>query len=230
MQDLSAFPDTQGSWIELRLAEGEGGIAAVRALLMELYAEPLCLLAAKRFALSVEEATDLVHDFFVARLPNADYFRRWRTSGRRLRQWLWAGLCYHHRDRRRAERLRTHASLEGELELVDPSALEPSEELERRFAVSLVRAALNRAERACAEEGLAEHWQVFARQARGETLRAIGAELGLSESQAHVRTRAARRRFVAALAELLEADGVPAAEVRRAIEELVGGGREPHEA
>ncbi|MBK9388032.1 MAG: hypothetical protein IPN34_24710 [Planctomycetes bacterium] len=215
------FPDTQRSWIEARLGEGDSGLAAVRHVLMQLYAGPLSSAASSRFGLSAENATDLVHGFFVTRLANPDYFRQWRESGRRLRHWLWGGLCFYRQEQRRVERRRAAEPLGDDYELADPSALDPGEELERSFAIALVRAAMQRAEDACCAEGLDEHWQVFARQARGETLRAIGAELGLSESQAHVRARAARRRFVAALGELLAADGVPPAEVRRAIEEMV---------
>jgi hypothetical protein len=221
MSTASEFPDTHRSWIEARLGEGEAGLAAVRHLLMQLYAGPLSSAASSRFGLSVESATDLVHGFFVARLSHPDYFRQWRESGRRLRHWLWGGLCFYRQEQRRTERRRAAEHLSDDLELADPSALDPCEELERSFAVALVRAAMQRAEQTCRAEGLDEHWQVFARQASGETLRAIGSELGLSESQAHVRTRAAKRRFVAALEDLLAADGVPPAEVKRAIEELV---------
>ena len=55
----------------------------------------------------------------------------------------------------------------------------------------------------------------------GKRLALIAEREGLTVNQAQVRLRAPQRRFVAALTELLVADGVPRAEVPRAIAELV---------
>jgi hypothetical protein len=215
----ASYPDTRRTWFLVRLESGAAGAAEARALVMELYAEPLRQTARRWFRLSAEDALDLVHGFLASRLQRHDYFAQWAASGKRLREWLWLGLDYFLREQRRSERRRAAA---GTLpDLPDPASGDPGRDLDRSFAEVIVRAAMKRAEQACQAEGFAAHWAVFARRAAGEPLAAIGRTLGISASQAQVRMRAPQRRFVSALTELLVADGVGREDVPRAIADLL---------
>jgi hypothetical protein len=213
------FPDTRRTWIQSRLAEGESGLALLHTRLMEIYAEPLQATAVTRLRVAPDVALDLVHGFFASRLSRPDYLLRWQQRGLPLRLWLWKGLClYRHEWRRQERRLVTAADLP---EVEDASSVDPGADLDRAFVASLVRAAQRRAEAQCQAEGFSLHWQVHQRHAAGVALAAVGREFGLSESEARVKLRAPHRRIVAALKELLVEEGVPGAEVPRAIEQLL---------
>lgn len=213
------FPDTRRTWIQSRLAEGDAGRAALHNRLMEVYAEPLQATAVAKLRVGPEVAIDLVHGLFASRLPRDDYLTRWLDSGLPLRVWLWKGLCLYRFEWRREERrLNTIAELP---DVEDESLLDPGEVLDRAFVASLVRAAQRRAELRCQSEGFALHWQIHQRHAGGTPLAAVGREFGLSESEARVKLRAPHRRIVAALKELLVEEGVPEAEIPRAIEQLL---------
>lgn len=228
MESESAYPETRRTWLVAQLQAGDAERVAAQRCLMELYAEPLRRTAQARFRIATEEALDLVHGFFVSRWSRADYFHEWQRSGLRLRNWLWNGLDYYRReDARRTRRAPIQAPMP---DLADPNATNPGDELERNFAIALVQAAMRHAEAECQAAGFATHWSVFAARAAGRTMPAIAAEFGITVNQAQVRLRAPQRRFVAALTDLLVADGVPRAEVPRAIAELIAVGEGPSAA
>lgn len=221
----SSFPDTHRSWIVERIQAGEAGASELRNRMMELYLEPLRAAGRAAFGMSSEQALDLVHGFFASRLSRPDYFDAWGSSGKRLRHWLWNGLCFYLRERQRSDRrMTTMAELP---DVIDESAIDPGRELDRSFAVALMRAALDRAARKCEEDGFGEHWSVFVRrQVGGEPLVQVARDLGMPVERATVMLRAPQRRLANALCELLVADGVPAAEVPRAIAELLAANAE----
>ncbi len=215
----SPYPETRRTWCLQRMASGDEGVAEVRALVMELYVEPLRKTARAWFRLSSEDALDLVHGFLVSRLQRETYLEQWATTGKRLREWLWLGLDYYLKETRRHERRRTAVSLEQDIE--DPAGSDPGRDLDRNFAEALVQAAMKRAEHACAADGFAQNWIVFARRAGREPLAKIARDLGITASQAQVRMRAPRLRFVEAVTDLLIADGVNPEDVPRAIRDLL---------
>lgn len=213
------YPETRRTWLAEQLQGSAAAREAAQRDLMALYAEPLRRTAQRRFRLTTEDALDLVHGFFASRWSRPDYFQQWQQSGMRLRNWLWHGLDFYRREQARRERRLPVASVVPDV--VDPSAADPGVELERNFAIALVQAAMRRAEAECHAAGFGQHWAVFAARAAGQPLPTIAAREGLTVNQAQVRLRAPQRRFVAALGDLLVADGVPGHEVPRAIAELV---------
>jgi DNA-directed RNA polymerase specialized sigma24 family protein len=220
MDRTEAFPTTCRTWIFDRLQSGGEGERAVRAELMALYWQPLRDAGQARFGLSAEVALDLVHGFFASRFARREYLARWQESDKRLRHWLWNGLCYHWQEHRRSERRREHAPLIEDH--ADDAVPDPGVEFDRAFAMALVRQALAKAQQRCIDEDFVRHWHVFERrQLRGESLVAIARDLAVTPDQALVMLRAPRRRFVGALEELLVADGVPPIELPRAVAELL---------
>jgi hypothetical protein len=213
------YPETRRTWLTAQLQGSAAERDAAQRVGMGLYAEPLRRTAQMRFRLATEDALDLVHGFFASRWSRPDYFVQWQASGMRLRHWLWNGLDFYRREDARRNR-RTPVASEVP-EVADPAAVDPGVEFERNFAIALVQAAMRMAEAECAAAGFAQHWSVFASRAAGLPLPAIAAREGLTVNQAQVRLRAPQRRFVAALSELLVADGVPRNEVPRAIAELI---------
>ena len=213
------YPETRLTWLTAQLQGSAAEREAAQGVVMGLYAEPLRRTAQLRFRLGTEDALDLVHGFFASRWSRPDYFLQWQASGMRLRHWLWNGLDYYRREDARRTR-RTPVASEVP-EVADPGAVDPGVEFERNFVIALVQAAMRMAEAECAAAGFAQHWAVFASRAAGLPLPAIAEREGLTVNQAQVRLRAPQRRFVAALSELLVADGVPRNEVPRAIAELL---------
>jgi hypothetical protein len=213
------YPETRRTWLVSELRGSAAQREAAQRSLMGLYAEPLRRTAQVRFRLSTEDALDLVHGFFASRWSRPEYFLDWERSGLRLRNWLWNGLEYHRREE--ARRNRRMPVADQIPDLPDPHAGDPGVELERNFAIALVRAAMRTAEEQCRATGFDQHWAVFAARAAGVRLALIAEREGLTVNQVQVRLRAPQRRFVAALTDLLVADGVPRAEVPRAIAELV---------
>lgn len=222
MEYHSAYPETRRTWLVAQLQSGSAERDAARRMLMGLYLEPLRRTAQSRFRLNTEEALDLVHGFFASRWSRDDYFHDWQRSGLRLRNWLWNGLDYFRREESR--RLRRGPLVAQAPDGPDPASADPGVELERNFAIALVQTAMRQAEAECLAAGFATHWVVFAARAAGDSLPAIAAAHGLTVNQAQVRLRAPQRRFVAALSELLVADGVSRDEVPRAIAELLAVG------
>lgn len=213
------YPETRRTWLAEQLQGSAAAREAAQRSLMGLYAEPLRRTAQARFRLSTEDALDLVHGFFASRWSRPDYFLQWQDSGLRLRNWLWNGLDFHRREEARRNRRMPVTSMVPDV--ADPTASDPGVDFERNFAIALVQAAMRMAEADCVADGFTQHWVVFAAHAAGQPLSTIAAREGLTVNQAQVRLRAPQRRFVAALTRLLVADGVPRAEVPRAIGELL---------
>lgn len=213
------FPTTCTTWIVEHLQSGPEGEQAVRSELMATYWQPLRDASQARFGLSAEAALDLVHGFFASRFARREFLQQWEASEKRLRHWLWNGLCFHAKERRRHEQRREHVVLAEEHAIATPEA---GREIDRAFAIALVRRAAAAAQEHCLLDGFERHWEVFERrQLRGDSLVGIARELAVTPDRALVMLRAPRRRFLDALRSLLIADGVPEREVPRAIAELL---------
>jgi len=219
MSGPDAFPDTQRTWLAQQSDRGLG--ERVRNHLMSVYSEPLQRLCRSRLRLPADGALDLVHGFFASRFTRADYLAQWERRDMRLRTWLWRGLQYFVMEQRRAERrLRTVAELP---EMPDERLDDPAEEMDRWFAISLVRTAIDRARSECSRDGFETHWKVFERhRIDGETVARAASGLGVPPNRAVVMLRAPTLRFRQAVTDLLIADGVPPGEVPRALRELEG--------
>lgn len=219
MHDLERFPSTKASWIETQL-RSEDGLRQVRTQLMAVYLEPLQEAARRAFGLGLAAAVDLVQGFFASRLGRPEYLLRWQDSGLRLRLWLWNGLCLYRREELRRAWHRPPADYGADP--VSTEAPPPGRELDREFARSLVRTALDRAAQCCNEDGFAGHWQVFERRMlHDERLVDLARSLGTTEARVRVMLRAPQRRFERELAALLVRDGVRPEDVPRAIAELL---------
>lgn len=221
MPPPKVFPATQRTWVRNLLTGGEDSQGELLQHLMLVYAQPLQLLARQRLRHSEESACDLVHGFLAARLGRDDYLAGWERSGLPLHRWLWNGLCFYDRERQRAER-RLQTVDPCELDDLDDDGTSVDRDVERAFAVQLVRAAFALAEQACRDEGFGDHWEVFVRRKRdGCKLGDIARELGLPLGRVVVMQRAPTLRFRHALHTVLERDGVRREDVPRAIDALL---------
>jgi DNA-directed RNA polymerase specialized sigma24 family protein len=214
------FPTTLRTWIEERLEKGEPGQAEVNRHLMDVYARSLeCYLRRTPWR-ELGDPADLVRGFFADRLGNPAFLQRWRASGKRLRHWLANGLVFYAKETaRRRRRDRAIGELAEESCALDPS---PELVLDRAFAASIVRAALDIARSDLEKRGLEQHFVVFHEHEWNDvSYGSLAARLGVTADRARVMARTARDAFRRAVRGLLARDGATAASVDREIESLL---------
>lgn len=94
--------------------------------------------------------------------------------------------------------------------------------MDRAFAVSIVREALDRARKACETKGLGAHFEVFHRHYDlGLSYGDLAADPGVTPAQASEMARSAATRLRGALRDLLASDGALESEVDRELETLL---------
>ncbi len=219
------FPQTLNTWIERKLAEGAAGRAELNHFVMRVYADPLrvyCLGTPGRY---LGEPEEVVEGFFADRLGRADYFRGWKESGLRLRRWLMNGFGFYLKELRRERLQQSH---EKPLE----ESSEPGEgdfaagvetEMDRAFAVSIVRQALLDTRRACESKGQSRHWQLFYQHYyEGRGYAELVKEHLVEPARAAEMARTAATKFKRALRDLLAGDGALESEIDEEIENLLG--------
>jgi DNA-directed RNA polymerase specialized sigma24 family protein len=214
------FPKTPRSWIEERLLEGEAGVSEVNQHLMRVYREPLEVVLRRTRWRALGDPGDLVRGFFADRLGRPGFLRGWRASEKRLRHWLWNALVFYLKEMaRRRRRDGAHVELADELPAGD---IPPDEALDRAFAVSLVRAALELSSENLAARGLESHFEVFREHEWNDVpYEELARRLGVTADRTRVMARTARDAFRRSLRGLLLRDGGTGAEVDREIASLL---------
>lgn len=221
MNDL--FPRTQYTWIGQRLEQGSDGRSEINHHVMSVYTWPLEIYFRSLRAHWLGEAEDIVQGFFASRLDRDDFFQDWLESGLKLRRWLVNAFCFYLKEVRR-ERKRS----EREEPLIDEGegrADVPADEIDRAFAVAIVREALLETRRSCEARGLGEHWKIFhAHYYEGKPYAEMIAsgEFGdLDAVRAATMARTAAGRFRTVLRGLLRRDGSTTSHVDREIAALL---------
>ncbi len=212
------FRATHRSWMLDRIQTGEH--SEVMRHVMAVYAQPLqAYIARSRFA-RLGEPAEIVNGFFANRLSQPDYLERWHEDGRLLRDWLRVGLIFWAREHARRE-----SKQRGTVPL--PESLvgeerEPHEKMQNAFAANITRLAMEETAEACHAAGQELHWRAFClHYYEGLSYRAVGSELGLTDTQAEVRAHAPRRRFRRALRGHLQRDGVAPENLDRELKALI---------
>ena len=201
------FPKTMRTWIERKLDLDDEGRRELNAHVMQTYAWPLRVYYLGTNLRWLGEPEDVIDGFFADRLARPDFLDRWRASGLLLRRWLMNGLCFYLMELRRER--------QGDREVREPASEpvtfsgDPHVEVDRAAVVAFVQQAMQVAHARCVAEGLDAHWHAFVRHSvDGVPLANIGAALNVDSARAAVMARTARRKFRAALRDVLLGDGV----------------------
>ena len=216
------FPSTHYTWIGRRLGEGSPGRLELNRHVMKMYAEPLQYYFMKTSVRWLGEPEEIVAEFFKDRLARDRFFDSWQESGKPLRYWLINALNFFLKEeyRRRQRGPRMQEVADEALLIDDGPAVEQL--IDQAFKVALVRGAVESACEMCTEAGLSRHWEVFVEHYyHGRPYREIQDRQGIDAARAAVMARTARRRFVAALREQLERDGVAPENIDKEIELLL---------
>ncbi|MFT5689193.1 MAG: DNA-directed RNA polymerase specialized sigma24 family protein, partial [Planctomycetota bacterium] len=145
---------------------------------------------------------------------------RWHEDGRLLRDWLRVGLIFWAREfTRRENKQRGIPSLPDS---IIGEEREPHEKMQNAFAANITRLAMEETAEACRAAGQEPHWRAFClHYYEGLSYRAVGSELGLTDTQAEVRAHAPRRRFRRALRGHLQRDGIAPENLDRELKALI---------
>ncbi len=214
------FPNTMGTWIDHRLAEGPAGRTLVNEHVMNVYAHPLRVYFLGSSLRSLGDPDDMVDGFFASRLDRDGYFDQWRESGLRLRRWLMNGFLFYLREEIRRQRRDGKSSL-GQ-EPVMPAGSGPDEDFDRAWAMAMVRDAWADAAKSCEADGLGDHWRLFIRHhVDGLAYKEFVHEFDVTPSQAAVMVRTATGRFKKAVRHRILMDGVHENDVNEELQRLM---------
>ena len=222
------FPTTHLTWLATQI---DADPISARDHVMARYFEPLCAYARASTLRQIGEPSDLVNDFFAARLCDASYLTRWSASGLSLRRWLANGLLTHARNRAMSEARRRSVQA-----IVDPNTLEataPSHEtnallaLERAWAMRVMIEAHDRVHSELQAEGKSAWWDLFRfHSVQGLSYAVASKATGVPLTSASNVNRVVATRLREALTNLLERDGVARAEIEHELglmQDLLGG-------
>jgi DNA-directed RNA polymerase specialized sigma24 family protein len=217
-----AFLTTQRTWLGQKLALGEEAVSEVSRHVMEVYREPLRIYFRGMAGKGRDDADDVVQGFFSDRLSRPDFLPAWQKSGLPLRRWLMNAFCFYMQERRRQEkRDRRGLGEDGVPEIADPS---PSADvaMDRAYAVSLVRLALETTRAECAAAGLGDHWRIFVRHhLEGRPYADLASALGVTPERASIMARTVRRRFARTLEAFFDREGLDPERAQREIRSLL---------
>jgi DNA-directed RNA polymerase specialized sigma24 family protein len=211
------FPTTHATWLIDRSAYAPN---EARAHVMSRYFDPLCAYARASSLRAVGEPTELVNDFFAARLSDDAYLARWSTSGLPLRRWLVNGLITHARNRAAAELRRQSkapatdpATLASAVASPEPAGLLA---LERAWAMRVMIEAHDRVRSEFDADGKSAWWELF----RLHSVQGLGyadasQAAGVPFTSASHINRVVATRLRDTLAALLARDGVAPDEVEQ---------------
>lgn len=211
---------TQIAWIDEALGHGESGRSRINRHVMLVYRWPLQVYFMGTRDRWLGEPDEVVDGFFADRLSRPQFIADWRNSGLKLRHWLINAFCFYLRELKRARQRNAHEDLSPSAEpAVGPADLH---EMDRAYVASLVREAMIAAERQCQEQGLGPHWQVFSMHfAQGRPYDQFVQDLGIDAARAVVMARTAKKKFQAALRDLVSRDSTSSdidAEIRALLE------------
>ena len=209
------FPTTHSTWLIDRSAHAPD---EARAHVMSRYFDPLCAYARASSLRAVGEPTELVNDFFAARLSDDAYLARWSTSGLPLRRWLVNGLITHARNRAAAELRRQSkapatdpATLASAVASPEPAGLLA---LERAWAMRVMIEAHDRVRSEFDADGKSAWWELFRlHSVQGLAYAEASHAAGVPFTSASHINRVVATRLRDTLAALLARDGVAPAEV-----------------
>lgn len=183
----------------------------VRVHLMERYRSPLLVYAATSRCRSVDEPSELVHDFFAAKVGDAQFLAQWQASAKPLRQWILNGFIFHVRgvvrDRVRDAMRRGastnamhHARHDARHDAIHLESSTDAEDMfERAWAFALVESACRAAQLLLAHEGRARAYDCFHRHFfDGREYAQLATEHGVDASVIAADIRHAMRRTRAA--------------------------------
>lgn len=197
------FATTAVTWLEQRLEEGSSGRLAANEHVMRVYADPLRVYVQGSSFRKLGEPEDLVQGFFADRLGREDFLAKWRASGRPLRFWLIVGLKHFLLETARRERRHSAQEL-AEYDQASSSTSDADVRFERSWAQAAVGEALRRADEACMQAGLEEHWKVFhAHHMQGMDYSEIERRFDVPRARAAVMVRTATRHFKKALRDVV---------------------------
>jgi hypothetical protein len=216
------FPTTQSTWLMTQL---DINPAAARAHVMSCYFEPLCAYARASRLRQLGDPADIVNDFLAARVADASYLSRWRTSGLPLRRWLANGLLLHTRNAALATRRRAEhggSASNDELERAASSTRASDHEtdallaLERAWAVRTVTEAHERIRTELDAEGRGAWWELFRlHTVNGMSYAQACPVVGIPLTSASSVHRTVVDRLRDALRAILERDGIRPDEIDR---------------
>lgn len=207
---VDAFQSTKATWIGVKLAEGATGREAINRHVMEVYREPLGIYFLGTSDRRFGEADEVVEGFFASRLGRSDFLDKWASSGKPLRRWLMNAFCFYLKERRRERERSDLVGRGGEVsDDLEDRVPGPEESIDRAFATSIMRRALEEAQEACVSRGLTAHWGAFIdHYLDGDSYRRIAEKLAVTEDRACVMARTVRRRFVKVVRSLFDREGV----------------------
>ena len=223
VSNIDHFPTTHQTWILDKIAEGDGGAAALREHIMERYREPLLVYVRGSTLRLLGEPDELVHGFFAHFLARHDSLARWAESGTRLRRWMMNGLVLHARGLRRdAARNRETGSVDALA--TRASAEAPAEDaFEVAWARSLLSDAATAVQAELGAEGRSPAWEVFARHIiDGQSYSECCPRLGYTLDEGRTVTRMVSIRIRRTLRELLLQEGTPEVEIAAELRALEG--------
>ena len=216
------FPSTLLTWISHRQDEGATGRREINRHVMAVYGEPLLIYLRGHTLRWLGEPEELIDGFFANRLDREDFFAKWQASGLRLRRWLMNALNLYLMEVRRS-RQQTARGRSAELDDEQWTGGDSPEKIvDRAFAQSIVRQALQQAQQRCKAKRLEEHWGVFMRHYyEGQKYDAFAGEYGVEPARAAIMARTATRVFRAALRNLLARDGTAPERIDEEIQALL---------
>lgn len=195
------FNPTRYTLIDGLMARGTQGRDELIRHIMQVYAWPLKVYLLGCNAQDLGDPDEVINGFLLNRLQRDSYLTDWRKSGLKLRRWLCNGLCLYMRELRKSIRTKGGMGLPDDTETFDG---EPGRAVERAYLVSVVREALRVAGEECEQRGLSDQWFAFRRHYDADlTYQELGRELNVSPERADTMVRTGKRRFAAALRELL---------------------------
>jgi len=218
------FPQTLKTWIHQKLEEGHRGREELNRYVMGIYSGPLQVYCRGTGSFHLGEPDDIVSGFFADRLSRNDYFEGWKESGLRLRRWLMNGLGFYLKEQAREQRHAGASSRnETEMEASTPdNTAEVEADMDRAFAVSVVRLALAETQKTCDTKGLREHWRIFHKHYYdGLPYAEFTQEFGVGAARAAEMARTVAGKFRSALRGILASDGARESEIDTEIETLL---------
>jgi len=212
-----SFPPSAPTW---RIVAREGSTLERHELaagLTAIYREPLVRYV-QAFGARLD-AEDVVQDL-CARILDPAFLDGWQRAGRPFRQWLRTAARFELMNRIRAERRRSGAADGALQELAEPDNAQSA--FERAYAMSLIRAASEAAQRALEQQGRGNEWQLFiAHSVEGKPYAECAPPFFIPVEAARHASARVRGLLLDALRGVLCAEQVSEAEIERELVALI---------
>lgn len=221
MAEKDNFPSTHKSLFERNLQRGGEGLAVLNRHIMEIYAEPLRIYFSGCRDRWLGSPDEIVNQFFEDRLSRPDFLLKWQDSPKLLRHWLINAFQYFLKETKKRR-------VRDRIVPLPPEVSEPlpgvEADFEKGYVQSVVLKAMERAEEMCLVAGQSEHWTVFHRHHYdGSSYLEIEEEMQVEATRAAVMVRTVREKFLKAIREVLQFEGVRPEKIDEEIRELLAG-------